>query len=182
MISRTCTKSGAAGERVVGAGVVVADRVRHRTHERDVMHLPREERQVLAHLEPGNARRDRAKLAPVLERRLGLPVPEVLVRRPSLHEKEDAGFRARSRRGPRDLAAKECRQGKPDETESADLQQAAARGRPVPERHEQPPPMRLLHRPAPNKSGDANASTRDRGARYRVLPRNASRNRVSSSA
>ena len=92
------TQRLAARQRVVGAGIVVDDLVVHRPHERDVMHLPRQQRQMFANLRPRNAGRNRLKVAANLGRRCRLHIPQVLMSRTALKKEENAvprlgGFR-----------------------------------------------------------------------------------------
>ena len=76
-------------QRVVGTGVVVADRVVDRADQRQVVRLLREHRQVLAEQEPRHRRRDRPELAPDAERGVGLHIPEVLMRGAPLEDEQD---------------------------------------------------------------------------------------------
>ena len=65
----------ATGERVVRARVVIDDVMAYRTDLGEVMHLARQHRQVLAHLDAGQARRDGLELASIFERGFRLHVP-----------------------------------------------------------------------------------------------------------
>ena len=72
---------------------MVADRVVDRADQRQVMRLLGEHRQVLAKREPRHRRRDRPELAPDANRGIGLHVPEVLMRRSPLEDKQDHRLR-----------------------------------------------------------------------------------------
>ena len=109
-------------QREVGPGVVVVDRVMHRAHERQVMRLLRQERQVLAEREPGHGRRDRPELAANPLGRVGLHVPEVLVRRPPLQEEEDQRLRLRPRIHP---GPEQPRQAEPEQPRPSHAQDVA---------------------------------------------------------
>ena len=83
------------GKLVVVAGVVIvridatADRIDHR----QMMRFLREQRQVLAKSHTWRGRLDRLKHPPILDRRIGLHVPSVDVRRPAAEEEEDGRLR-----------------------------------------------------------------------------------------
>lgn len=70
-----------AGEHHVGAPFVVVLRVRKRTHQRPAIGTFGQSRQVFADLHAGRLRGDRAELAPILDRAVGLHVERVVLRR-----------------------------------------------------------------------------------------------------
>ena len=89
VISRPPDDRRPAGQRVVGPGVVVGDRVVDRPDERQVVGLLRQHRQVLAELAARHGRLDRLELAADLRGGVGLHVPGVLVRRAPFQEHQD---------------------------------------------------------------------------------------------
>ena len=64
--------------------------VRHRPQQTKLVHPLRQQRQVLAELNPGHSRIDRLEFAPDLQGCLGLHVPEVDMAGSAKQEDEDA--------------------------------------------------------------------------------------------
>ena len=87
-----------AGQHPVGGRLVVVVVVRPGPHERDLVHRLRQERQLLAELQAGDARADGLVVAADLGRGVRLRVEAVVVRQPAAEEDEDDGL------GPRALS------------------------------------------------------------------------------
>ena len=84
------TRVGLAGEQQMGGRGVIDVVVCHRPNQGELVGAPREPRQMLADAQARHRRWDGAELAAELDRRVGLHVPGVLLRRPAPHEQEDA--------------------------------------------------------------------------------------------
>jgi hypothetical protein len=105
--------------------VVIDDLVMRRANEGDMMHLPREHGQMLAHLHTGDRGRDRLELAAHFRGRGGLHVPQVLMRWPALQEEQDARFGCAAAHwsSPRGLGPKQPRQRQAAQRQAAHAKQ-----------------------------------------------------------
>ena len=118
----------APGQGEIGPGVVVGDGVVDRAHERQVVGLSGQERQVLAERKARHGRCDRLELAADLNRGIGLHVPQILVSRAAFEHKENE----RLCLGPGRLAGcrpgrEQARQAQADQSGRADVQQVSPR-------------------------------------------------------
>ena len=104
---------------------VIDVRVRHRSHDRQLVGPLGQLRKVLADLDARHARGDRLELAADLGRRVGLQVPGVLLRRPAPHEEQDAALgAAKARITRRELGLRRPRPGRAADPGNDKSQQA----------------------------------------------------------
>ena len=83
-----------SGQQVMRCRRMIHIRMSHRTDQRQIVRSLRQQRKVLADLNPRNIRVDRTKLTANLCRSIGLQIPCILMSRPAPHEQQDAGLRA----------------------------------------------------------------------------------------